>query len=1003
MNILNRILILLCLFGLNKCYPQDSSYFTKWYSADSNHLPQNSVKSIVKDKYNFLWLSTESGLIRFDGENFKTYNSSVTPNSKSDRMYLFGGSVEKDSITIINGLFQLFVIHNRDVKMETAHLSPPIKPKNDLELWSLEFRQGLHYTNENRLFSFSSGKKSYIIGNDSIREYEKNYILKDKYPFALTNGLQFFSISGKLYLMGKENTYYQVDKSGKKAFNFINTPAAPYTVYTNEPCKQVFLVSGKNLYLVKQKKSGLTTELLYNGFDIEDNIKSVFYDKKNNILYLGSSNKGLLVIKKRDFITIDSPTKMNNGIDGVYYGLIPFGKNKILASTGSVFENKTYSGYIPIGKQNDKYVIVIDNNEDIWVKGYVNLYRFTKDSGYKKYDKWTLDNYIATIHKSPDGKIWISTTHIVNNQQYGSIYVLNPEDKEAKPKLYKKVKKGVISFFSINNDELWMGCSDGLLKLNTKKNTIKTIPELEGTHIRSIYASKDNELWLASYNKGLFLYKDGVVTNFPTDKDKHLLSTHCIIEDKNGFFWITTNRGLFRVKKQDLYDYASGKKKNVYYYYYNKNSGFATNEFNGGCYPCGAYLNNEEIFFPSMNGIVYFKPSDVEIKEPNNDIFIDKVEIDNKLVNTTNLKIDRNFNRIKFYVYSPFYGNAYNQNIETQLSGPVSQNWASLTGDYVDLSTLPPGKYRLKARKLSGWGSNYIYKEINFEVTPAFWQTIWFNVLIGIIGCIILVFMFKMRLRYINYKNEILEQQVAIRTKQLGNTIKTLRKTKISLSKQNENHKRLIKNITHDIKSPLKFIAITGHYVYNNLSGANEIYKEDIESIYTSSSQLYYFVDSFLEYTKQADNDMKNTPSLLKEVIKEKIIFFKNIANSRKIEIIDTTEHNTIVGVNRHLLSIVLHNLLDNAIKNTNDGTIALKTIVKDEEIILTINDSGKGMSKEQVIKYNQIINQKADNLEYFNNGMGLQIIAELLVIMDVKMTVLSEEGIGTEVTLYLR
>src|SRR5690606_2443274 len=141
-------------------------------------------------------------------------------------------------------------------------------------------------------------------------------------------------------------------------------------------------------------------------------------------------------------------------------------------------------------------------------------------------------------------------------------------------------------------------------------------------------------------------------------------------------------------------------------------------------------------------------------------------------------------------------------------------------------------------------------------------------------------------------------------------------------SRQNANHKKLIKTITHDIKSPLKFMAITGKYVYNKLenNNANGL-KAEIESTYTSSAQLYHFVDEFLEYAKDADNS-ESEPYFLAELVAEKISFFQNIALSKKIQLFNHISKKIIIRLNKHLVSIIIHNLLDNAIKNTNRGEI---------------------------------------------------------------------------------
>src|SRR5690606_40213251 len=95
------------------------------------------------------------------------------------------------------------------------------------------------------------------------------------------------------------------------------------------------------------------------------------------------------------------------------------------------------------------------------------------------------------------------------------------------------------------------------------------------------------------------------VTSFPLDKNKYLATSHCIVEDQRGYFWITTNKGLFQVKKEKLYAYADGKTENVYYQYYDKSYGLLSSEFNGGCYPCGIKLHNK-IDFPSYSELVSF-------------------------------------------------------------------------------------------------------------------------------------------------------------------------------------------------------------------------------------------------------------------------------------------------------------------------------------------------------------------------------------------------------------
>ncbi|MFI0426350.1 MAG: two-component regulator propeller domain-containing protein [Flavobacterium sp.] len=74
---MNRFYFILLIIQLGF---SQQNYHEEWYSADTEHLPQNSVKSIAPDKYGFIWMTTENGLVRFDGSNFKTFNSNTTGN-----------------------------------------------------------------------------------------------------------------------------------------------------------------------------------------------------------------------------------------------------------------------------------------------------------------------------------------------------------------------------------------------------------------------------------------------------------------------------------------------------------------------------------------------------------------------------------------------------------------------------------------------------------------------------------------------------------------------------------------------------------------------------------------------------------------------------------------------------------------------------------------------------------------------------------------------------------
>ena len=971
-------------------------YYTVWYSSDSNHLPQNSVKAITPDKYGFLWLSTENGLVRYDGENFKVFTMGNIKDITSNRMTFFRGNIEQDSIITLNEKAEVLLINKRTVR----RINKSGNYKSFLNNSNIGV-PGIHYARKQYSFTIQTGTNKYAIAINSIKQYDTKGKLLNHYNYTHKDSAQFFFSSGNLFILGKNNNYTSFSNGSIEHNQFENPFNKKSKIYSNIPAQQCFIYSNNQLFYIKENKGKIITQPIFENFNLEqNNIVSVYYDEPNDILYLGSSNKGLLIIKKQNFKHNATSYYHGSGTDDVYYALAEYSKNSIIASTGEIFSQNGNTSLINIDRYSDKFMLITDNNGDIWTKRGKKLYRFNKKSGFKKFNEWTFKNSLISLYKGPDGKIWMGMFN--DKGKKGSfLYHINPTDTNPSPKFFLKLAFAAATLNTIDNKVLWCGSWKGLYKIILKDKTVSKIDGIPNVQVRSIYCKSPNEVWICTYGRGFFLHKNNKTTTFPIDKEQHLLTAHCIIEDKTGFLWITTNKGLFLIQKQDLLDYADKKLEKVYYHVYNKNAGFKNNEFNGGCNSCGIYLNRETIFFPSMNGIVYFDPDKVKNRLPENEIYIDEINIDNKtLVVSDTLILNRNFEKAKFFINSPYFGNLYNQNIETKLEGPVKQDWTPMTEDNVSFSNLPPGNYTLKARKLGGFGSQWISKSSCFTVAHAFWQTGWFIALMAVLSLFFIYFIYKLRIRYIKYKNIQLQEQVVLQTQQLQNTIVTLRKTKDDLDRQIINHKNLIKTITHDIKSPLKFMAITGRFIYNNFDKQETTLKDDILAMYMSSAQLYHFVDNFLEYAKETDiNNNESEPYLLYDLVNEKISFFKNIALAAKTTIINNIAYDLHLTVNKQLLSIMLHNLLDNAVKNTFDGSIVFETTIKGKIITITVKDTGNGMSDQKAEYYNKLLSNM-DNYKSKHKEMGLHMIIELLAIMEGKINISSGKTSGTTISL---
>jgi signal transduction histidine kinase len=248
------------------------------------------------------------------------------------------------------------------------------------------------------------------------------------------------------------------------------------------------------------------------------------------------------------------------------------------------------------------------------------------------------------------------------------------------------------------------------------------------------------------------------------------------------------------------------------------------------------------------------------------------------------------------------------------------------------------------------------------------------------------------------------EKDLKLKKEQLHDIIQDLEKTKIELSTEIIQHKKLIGTISHDIKSPLKYLTITNKYIYEESKNyEDERFKKNTKSVYSSTLQLYNFIDSLLTYSKiffggkSSENSIYN----LKELVQTKCDLFHEIAEASNNVLVNEIDKNVTSKINRDILSVILHNILDNAIKNTEKGIIKVYSYIKNKKLYLVVEDTGKGFKEEDLIYYNQLSNeQSAEKLMLRNSGMGLHMIVELIHILHGDLKFHSKDGKGAKIEI---
>ncbi|MES2575863.1 MAG: HAMP domain-containing sensor histidine kinase [Bacteroidota bacterium] len=248
------------------------------------------------------------------------------------------------------------------------------------------------------------------------------------------------------------------------------------------------------------------------------------------------------------------------------------------------------------------------------------------------------------------------------------------------------------------------------------------------------------------------------------------------------------------------------------------------------------------------------------------------------------------------------------------------------------------------------------------------------------------------------------ENDIKKKKEQLHYIIGDLEKTKIELSTEIVQHKKLIGTISHDIKSPLKYLAMTSKYIYEeSMNYDDQKLKKNTKSVYSSTLQLFNFIDSLLTYSKIffEGKSSENSVYHLRNLVQIKCNLFNEIAEASNNVLINEVDENIITKINKDILSVILHNIIDNAIKNTENGVIKVYNHINNKKLYLVVEDTGIGFKEEDLIYYNQLSNQQsAEKLMLRNNGMGLHMIIELIHILhgDLKISNKNDKGSKIEI-----
>jgi signal transduction histidine kinase/DNA-binding response OmpR family regulator len=226
-----------------------------------------------------------------------------------------------------------------------------------------------------------------------------------------------------------------------------------------------------------------------------------------------------------------------------------------------------------------------------------------------------------------------------------------------------------------------------------------------------------------------------------------------------------------------------------------------------------------------------------------------------------------------------------------------------------------------------------------------------------------------------------------------------------------KSREQLISTVSHDLKTPLS--TIVG---YSELLGNSDVNTKQsyfIKNIKNSSEYITQLVQDLLDFSKieAGKITIENVPFLLPEIVDEVARSIQTVYKQKDIELIINIDEklNTRIVGDPFRLKQILSNIIGNAYKFTEEGFIKISAYTTDnsERFIITIQDSGIGIEKENLKLVFEEFAQANENIEkkYGGTGLGLSICQKIISILggDLKLESTFGKGSTFEIQLPLQ
>jgi len=676
--------------------------------------------------------------------------------------------------------------------------------------------------------------------------------------------------------------------------------------------------------------------------------------------------------------------------DGVLWlGTQGGGLNKFNRATNS-FTHYQYESNNPNSLSNNSIVTIKQDSQGFFWIG-------TAEGGFNKFDpqqeiftRYQQDfDHVRDIEIDAAGFLWIGV-------DYSGVFKFDPatetwvryQHEENNPN--SLISNWVMSIDIDSTGIVWIGTESGLSQFEpfnhhfTHYQHANNDPSgLSNNIIPDVYEDSQGILWVATgdglnrfnrTNKTFTVYreKQGLAGNYVS----------AIIEDEQGFLWLSTDKGLSKFDVQNErfrnYDVRDGLQGNKFLKHsvYKSRSG--------------------EVFFGGINGFNAFYPNQLTDNPYLPPVVLTDFQIFNRQVNIApdsplqqhiNLaqQITLSYQQSVFsFEFAALNYRSPQKNQYAYLMEGFDQTWTYTEADrrFATYTNLAPGEYtfRVKASNNDGvWNETGTW--IKIVITPPWWQTWWAYSLYAmiILGSLIGFF--------------IAQQRQLVKTRAINERLQQADKLK----------DEFLANTSHELRTPLNGIIGLAESLLDGATGElNQATQTNLAMIAGSGKRLASLVNDILDFSKLKHRELslQSKPIELRSVVKMVLALSQPLIAQKPLELVNRVDSNLpAVLADENRLQQILHNLIGNAIKFSQQGQIIVSAqVINEQQVQIMVADEGIGIPADKLESIFEFFQQAQGSTarKYGGTGLGLAVTKKLVELHGGKIWVESALNCGS-------